>query len=589
MKSVILILLLVAVTQPGRTQVLIYGDNPSSCLADFTANTDPLDPMVIHFQDKSSGQITHWQWSFGDGVTSTIQSPTHIYTAGGTYFVCLTVFNSDSGSICHDVLCMPITIHEPGKCVADYIYSADSLNRLRIHFLDKSSGNINSWHWDFGDGTASDERNPTHTYSGFGKFRVCLTAYNADSMAVCQDVKCDSINIIPAPVCHASFTAALDSLNHAQNTFKFINRSTGDPTSYLWSFDDGATYSSRNVTHQFLIDGDHEVCLFITREEPGGIVCKDSLCQIITTAKYFNLGGHMFTGAFPINNPVSTGDTGIAYLFRKNDNMLIPFDTVRFTHLGYYAFPNVLNGNYILRATLTPGSAQYSKYFPAYFPQELKWKEGSILQLSDTSSFTSHIHLLPVNEALSGPGMINGQVVAALAESNSDGIPFAEVILYDAQLKPLTFAISGESGQFELNNLPYGAYNLYVDYPGKYSRLMAVWLDAIKPVADSLRLDIFEYDVTGIPDVIGTAIVSTDLFPNPVSNVVNLIVHPETATLLKFEILTITGLTMYSESRVCQAGSNLITLPVSNIPAGIYLFAIKSIQGSVLGIKKMVK
>jgi len=47
----------------------------------------------VTFTDTSTddGTITAWNWSFGDGGTSTGQNPVHTYTAGGTYTVTLTV------------------------------------------------------------------------------------------------------------------------------------------------------------------------------------------------------------------------------------------------------------------------------------------------------------------------------------------------------------------------------------------------------------------------------------------------------------------------------------------------------------------
>ena len=38
-------------------------------------------------------------------------------------------------------------------------------NSRTVCFRDRSYGNINSWHWDFGDGTTSKEQNPVHTYA----------------------------------------------------------------------------------------------------------------------------------------------------------------------------------------------------------------------------------------------------------------------------------------------------------------------------------------------------------------------------------------------------------------------------------------
>jgi hypothetical protein len=48
-------------------------------------------PLMVHFSDKSSGEITSWLWDFGDGTTSTLQSPFHIYWNPGNYVVTFTV------------------------------------------------------------------------------------------------------------------------------------------------------------------------------------------------------------------------------------------------------------------------------------------------------------------------------------------------------------------------------------------------------------------------------------------------------------------------------------------------------------------
>jgi PKD repeat protein len=50
---------------------------------------------------------------------------------------------------------------------------------LNVVFTDKSTGSPTSWSWNFGDGTSSTEKNPTHTYSTAGTYIVTLTATNA--------------------------------------------------------------------------------------------------------------------------------------------------------------------------------------------------------------------------------------------------------------------------------------------------------------------------------------------------------------------------------------------------------------------------
>lgn len=48
-------------------------------------------PLNVAFRDQSTGRITTWHWTFGDGKTSDQAQPTHLYTQPGTYAVTLTV------------------------------------------------------------------------------------------------------------------------------------------------------------------------------------------------------------------------------------------------------------------------------------------------------------------------------------------------------------------------------------------------------------------------------------------------------------------------------------------------------------------
>ncbi|MEN8006690.1 MAG: PKD domain-containing protein, partial [Candidatus Krumholzibacteriota bacterium] len=56
-----------------------------------TSGSYPLD---VTFTDQSSGAPTSWSWTFGDGGTSTQQNPSYTYTAAGTYTVSLTASNA---------------------------------------------------------------------------------------------------------------------------------------------------------------------------------------------------------------------------------------------------------------------------------------------------------------------------------------------------------------------------------------------------------------------------------------------------------------------------------------------------------------
>jgi PKD repeat protein len=75
---------------PALTFAVVTVTDP--LLSNFTANiTAGITPLTVQFTDSSIGDPSAWSWSFGDGVTSTEQHPTHTYTVPGNYTVTLSI------------------------------------------------------------------------------------------------------------------------------------------------------------------------------------------------------------------------------------------------------------------------------------------------------------------------------------------------------------------------------------------------------------------------------------------------------------------------------------------------------------------
>jgi FOG: WD40-like repeat len=76
-------------------------------VSSFTSSTSTSNHLTVKFTDKSAGTPISWLWNFGDGKTSTLQSPTHTYSKSGTYKVTLVVKNSNGTS---DTVTQSITV-----------------------------------------------------------------------------------------------------------------------------------------------------------------------------------------------------------------------------------------------------------------------------------------------------------------------------------------------------------------------------------------------------------------------------------------------------------------------------------------------
>jgi PKD repeat protein len=149
----------------------------STVSANFSANITSGNPgMVVAFTPITTGTITQWLWNFGDGGTSTAQTPTHTYNLAGSYTVSLTVTGSTGSAT--KIASNFITVTNPTALPPIAGFSVDSVTGVApktINFTDTSTGSITSRLWDFGDGSTSTLQNPSHTYSVAGTYTVRLT------------------------------------------------------------------------------------------------------------------------------------------------------------------------------------------------------------------------------------------------------------------------------------------------------------------------------------------------------------------------------------------------------------------------------
>jgi PKD repeat protein len=218
---------------------------PAAPVANFTFSANGL---TVLFTDASTGSPSTYLWMFGDATESTDKSPAHTYPAAGTYAVMLTVTNAGGQSSKSQFV--PVSLGTAPQAAFDFQVVGQQVN-----FVDRSTGGPTSWSWIFGDGGSSTQQNPIHTYGTPGPFTVSLTVRNAAG-----DNSTSKVVTIAAgtpPVADFDFQAAGLQVN-------FIDVSTGNPTSWAWTFGDGGTSSQQDPIHVYATAGTYTVTLKAT-------------------------------------------------------------------------------------------------------------------------------------------------------------------------------------------------------------------------------------------------------------------------------------------------------------------------------------
>lgn len=156
-------------------------------------------PFTVQFTNQSTNAI-NYLWEFGDGVISTEVNPQHTYLSSGTYDINLTAFGG-AGSV-NQVTTGQVAVF-PSPTAQAQAYPNQVINEGDTVFFADNSFNAHSWFWNFGDGTTSNEQNPTHVYLING----CYDAY----LAVTNEYGCSDTIFLPNFVCK---TVGIESLEH---------------------------------------------------------------------------------------------------------------------------------------------------------------------------------------------------------------------------------------------------------------------------------------------------------------------------------------------------------------------------------------
>ena len=135
---------------------------------------------------------------------------------------------------------------------------------LVVEFEDLSTGNPNTWLWDFGNGNTSTLQNPVSIYPFAGFYTVTLTITDAISQDIHTQV--DYIKVHEKPM--SDFTENITSFCvPTEVNFTDLSVSTNNIVSWLWDFGDGGSSTDQNPSYEYLNEGLYPVSLYVTDDK----------------------------------------------------------------------------------------------------------------------------------------------------------------------------------------------------------------------------------------------------------------------------------------------------------------------------------
>jgi PKD repeat protein len=232
------------------------------------------------FSDTSvanGGNIISWLWNFGDGNSSILQNPCHVYINTGEYNVTLIVTNSN-GCESDPYEATILVSHEPlasfennTACFGDVTHFTNLTDTMGVE--------IAYWLWDFGDPASGDENTsnlyePVHLFTGPGTYQVQLMVENIHG---CFSVFEKVVEVIANP--EAMFVKPDTIAVGVQFNVNDQSIGLGAPIIMrFWDFGDGNTATNINpVIHTYTEPGEYMICL--TVEDFYG--CTDQFCDSI--------------------------------------------------------------------------------------------------------------------------------------------------------------------------------------------------------------------------------------------------------------------------------------------------------------------
>jgi PKD repeat protein len=553
------------------------------------------DPIFFdNISDIHSGNMSY-TWYFGDGDSSDLVSPVHIYQKPGTQVIRLIAKSFPWGTL-KDT---SVTI-EVGELPEVKFKVNNKCEGLAVTFQNQTTvgTGVLSYEWNFGDNTPLNLTiNPTHMYSVPGGYRVTLTATangcvskltkNAYSFA--RPVP--NFNVPLVPVCAKSEVML-------QNTSTIALGQQGAS----WSFGDGALSTEFNGLHAYTTPGSYNVKLIAVSE----FDCKDSITKQITIKATPNPDfiGDLFCEKKPTTFTNTTNEVvpNPIYQWTFSDNYTSAFKNV--TRTWPYEGPFKAR----LKATYTNGCSDFiEKTFNVLIQPKSNFEVNDIcagetalfanLSQGDQANIIYNWDFgdglssnLPAPKKLYNPNTTTSYTVSLIASYNGGCKDTSRktILVSESPICDFTWDELGFlNTKFSPSNTSYTSYTWYFGeggsststeptYKYSYSGNFNVTMKAVNAAGCECEIT---KKVSATTDIKGISKNNNiKIYPNPNNGVFS--ISNESNEAMKVEIFNVLGVKVYS----ANAENGNLDVNLNNNARGIYLVKV-TINGVTSTIK----
>ncbi|WP_052599672.1 PKD domain-containing protein [Aureispira sp. CCB-QB1] len=577
-------------TETYCDSIYVNGSNPNPCNTSvwFFDSLSTGNNITFHSSAYGFGAGAYYSWDFGNGVYASGQYPT-VNLSNGWHYVCLTV----DDSLCTETYCDSIYVNggNPNPCNTS-VWFIDSLamgNSVTFHSSASGFGIGTYYSWDFGNGVYASGQYPTVNLSN-GWHLVCLTV----SDSLCTETYCDSIYVNggnPNPCAQNAVTLNLLFDNYATETSWTVTDANGVVVA------NGGNYSSAMNGQNLPIN----LCLptgcynFNIYDSYG-----DGICCLYGQGSYTLVDD-------------STGMTlvsGGSFTYSETTNFCVGGASNSCGNFGNGSFTYSVGANGVVTFTPVLTSNQY--------PLNFTWDFGNgntSNSSNPTFTFTNGYHLVCLTADSANCTFTycdsimvttnNGNPTGPCANLTTDlhitqsiNDPFLlwmqPVVNGAASNAGFTFVWDFGDGTGAMSGAPLHTYNSFGSYVVCLMALDTV-NGCVSTFCDTITVDSVGnfsrnftkpgFTVNMLPPVINyyTAVeeveegaTTINLFPNPANSVVHLAISTEEAIDGTISILDLTGKVAYMNNLNVGAGQEQVSLPIEQLPAGVYVVRITS-------------